>query len=273
MKSQTEIVEAFRDGAELGQASHVFIDGDTLYSYGHHFPLAVRYRNGDGYRFLVNGDRYSQTTSTHQARCFKLGPQIPFSALAAAKINPYRVEIVARREDAWHEVPDPTPEEPEHVREEHTLGAVLLEHRGRFFLSSLDDNESWRRRSYFLSELPREVQTVEAAYESLVPDEVRAWREGKENPPERRQGEWFFLPSELETRHLPRPTYRMAQLLETAHYVTELRQNGDLYSRGVVRHRPEQRRAQHGILRLGPDWHRAVRNLALGSWNATGLVD
>jgi hypothetical protein len=42
--------------------NRIFYDNDTLYSYGRHFPLAERCRNG----WILNGDTYSPTTSGHQ---------------------------------------------------------------------------------------------------------------------------------------------------------------------------------------------------------------
>lgn len=60
-----QIVEKFVSGATKGKNSNgsMFIEGDTLYSYGYHFPLAKR--NEDG-TFWVNPDRYSVTTSKQQ---------------------------------------------------------------------------------------------------------------------------------------------------------------------------------------------------------------
>lgn len=272
-KSQRTLIEEFRNGAMHGQASHMYIDDHVLYSYGRHFPLAVRYDAPGEYRFLVNGDRYSITTSCQQRRVFNLGPQIPFSALDAAGVAARSLEIIDRREDAYHEVPDPTPEDPEHKRTEHTLGAVLFSHEGRFLLSSMDENEPWGMRSYFLCQLPKEVTSIVEAYDSLVPDRVKEWRSSPANPKDARQGEWFFLPTEYETRDLPRPTYRDARLGDTTHYVTEMRRNADPHVRGFVRHRPSGRRAQHHPLRLGDAWHIALKNLAVASWNAVGQVD
>ena len=74
MKAQYELIEAFREGATRGTASNMFVEGDTLYSYGHHFPLVERYGLPSGYKFLINADRYSLTTSQHQSRVFHLGP-------------------------------------------------------------------------------------------------------------------------------------------------------------------------------------------------------
>ena len=93
MKSQAKLIDEFENGAKRGTASSMFIESDTLYSYGHHFPLAIRFEKTDGYQFVVNGDRYSVSTSAHQNQCFGLGPQIPFSALHAARIQPTEMDI------------------------------------------------------------------------------------------------------------------------------------------------------------------------------------
>lgn len=60
-----QIVAKFVSGATKGKNStgSMFIEGDTLYSYGYHFPLAKR--NADG-TFWVNPDRYSVSTSKQQ---------------------------------------------------------------------------------------------------------------------------------------------------------------------------------------------------------------
>ena len=42
--------------------SHFFIKGNTIYSYGFHFPIAVKLKDG----FLFNCDRYSITTAKHK---------------------------------------------------------------------------------------------------------------------------------------------------------------------------------------------------------------
>lgn len=61
-----QIINNFANGATSGNNSNrsLFIEGDTIYSYGYHFPLARR--NADG-TFWVNPDRYSVTTSKHQS--------------------------------------------------------------------------------------------------------------------------------------------------------------------------------------------------------------
>lgn len=52
-----------------GYCTSVFIEGDTIYSYGHHFPMAKQVITEDGERlFWFNTDSYSVTTSKHQSK-------------------------------------------------------------------------------------------------------------------------------------------------------------------------------------------------------------
>jgi len=41
---------------------NIFFEDDTIYSYGYHFPLAVKCQNG----YILNGEYYSSSTSAHQ---------------------------------------------------------------------------------------------------------------------------------------------------------------------------------------------------------------
>lgn len=69
-----QIITRFVSGATTGKITRrnsftgqthtpLFIEGDTLYSYGKHFPLAKRVEGG----FWINPDKYSVTTSKHQS--------------------------------------------------------------------------------------------------------------------------------------------------------------------------------------------------------------
>src|ERR1044072_2346791 len=43
-----------------------FFEGDTIYSYGHHFPIARHITNEDGKKFILfTQSSYSNTTSKH----------------------------------------------------------------------------------------------------------------------------------------------------------------------------------------------------------------
>lgn len=65
--SNQELFHIYASGTQENGRSHngnVFFSGSTLYSYGTHFPLAIRYKD----KFLLNADSYSVTTSKHQSQ-------------------------------------------------------------------------------------------------------------------------------------------------------------------------------------------------------------
>ena len=63
MVSNKELARRFASGATSGRTGHMFIEGDTIYSYGHHFPIARRSPQG----FLFNSEGYSSTTGRHKS--------------------------------------------------------------------------------------------------------------------------------------------------------------------------------------------------------------
>jgi hypothetical protein len=58
MVNNRELARKFSEGATKGKGSHMFIEGNAIYSYGHHFPIAVR----TDYGYIFNNDSYSSTT-------------------------------------------------------------------------------------------------------------------------------------------------------------------------------------------------------------------
>jgi len=60
-----EIAEVYASGGTEGSAreGRIFIEGDTIYSYGHHFPIAKRINPTT---FEFNTRKYSLTTSKQQ---------------------------------------------------------------------------------------------------------------------------------------------------------------------------------------------------------------
>src|SRR5210317_1979433 len=79
LKNNTDVVNRYilRDEADCGYSpnNRLYFQSNTLYSYGHHWPLAVSYRaikniadNGKPEletRFIVNGDFASSATRRH----------------------------------------------------------------------------------------------------------------------------------------------------------------------------------------------------------------
>ncbi|MCP3684450.1 MAG: hypothetical protein GY861_17360 [bacterium] len=61
--SHSKLAESFRNGATSGKSNTMFIEGDTIYSYGYHFPIARRF----GDKFLFTTNKYSITTAKHKS--------------------------------------------------------------------------------------------------------------------------------------------------------------------------------------------------------------
>ena len=65
-----QTAEAFANGKTTGGSLHMFIDGDTIFSYGYHFPIARRTGKVDenGRDIFLFTDRgYSNTTVRHKS--------------------------------------------------------------------------------------------------------------------------------------------------------------------------------------------------------------
>lgn len=65
----SEVIEEFvKYGLdEKVKAGHLYFEQDVLFSYGTHFPLCIRLKNG----WVINSDRYSNTTSNHQGELIR----------------------------------------------------------------------------------------------------------------------------------------------------------------------------------------------------------
>lgn len=108
------------------QGSRIVARGDRIYSYGSHFEMARPLRDKDGAlrAWLLNGDRYSVSTSQHQShirsaiqRRGGAFPQviIPHSALDAAGVDRDSIEILEATEDQWIPVQRQSATEPSHA--------------------------------------------------------------------------------------------------------------------------------------------------------------
>lgn len=267
--TNTGIVEAFNKGRTDGKTGNIFIEDNTIYSYGRHFPLAIRMKDW----FLINGDKYSVTTSGHTGYCIsKLQPniQISFSALRSAGIEPTEIKLIDNLKDTWEKVEYKDKETGEtKTREVHHLATCLFKANSKHYLSGFDDQESYRRNSYFLTELNKPYKTVKKAIEGFkTPEVTKAFKDGLDV---KRQGEWFFIPCEkIKTRDLKK-TQSKFWIKDGTHTAREVRRNKDnlIFVRGTVRHT----NGQHKMLNLGNTWHRVAKNTAVNSWQADGGID
>jgi len=309
-RSHWAIARKFADGATKGKGSRVFIEGNRIYSYGHHFVLATRKEEGDwgcSVKFIVNGDRYSVSTSGHTnlvIRECKPNVQIPYSALDAAGLTDSKwngstvphpdLRVAAREDDRWYAVCRTcgkdvdtagtfhlndesdichSPDDGKPWRYEHVLGGVVIELGGNYYLSGVDENEPWRLRSYFLCQLPNAVASIGQAYESLKPQRVRdAEVRGVEI---RRQGDVFLVPVagrdwNLTLRFGRDTLARDHRLWNGTHTASRaLVADGRVFVSGRLTHE----RRQHRTLYCKGLWYEATKNTALASWNAVGHID
>jgi len=191
----------------------LYYEGNVIYSYGPHFPLAVKmWDDKNGLFYLVNGDRYSVTTSAHQSEVFFRIPtakrvEIPFPTLmnmvryeegVVGRIQSYdwmidklyeNLKIVHRSDESWIDTGG-IDREGNPIRR-HVLGSVVFRYGDSYYLSSIDDTGAGWVGLYFLSKLKQRVETVEQAYEALKPDEIKMVE--KAGLLHERQGEWFFV--------------------------------------------------------------------------------
>jgi len=61
-KSHEDVVKNWKIGKD-SEGSSMFSEGRVIYSYGRHFPIAIKLDDG---HYLFNKDKYSKTTSQHQ---------------------------------------------------------------------------------------------------------------------------------------------------------------------------------------------------------------
>lgn len=189
MKSQGELIRDFSKGKTTGTASNMFIDGDILYSYGHHFPMLVRMPHWGKDKYLLNADVYSPSTSQHQAQCASLATvQIPFSALNGALAGE-RSRWATTRMDF----------EPEKLRLIHH-GEERWDHTGRWiwrYNRSTVTHGKGTNWEYEQS-IYKEKVLSQADYDKLPEDEKEHCRPQKERRPEScviRYGRKYYLSS------------------------------------------------------------------------------
>lgn len=222
-----DTIKAFSNGKNpCNQSSNVWSRGGILYSYGYHFPLAVRRVREDGSKwYLLNADKYSVSTSRHQNYTFQYfpnSPRVSFSALSAAGIDYKTVELADHTADysaSWDarwaretfaEWKSNTPQAAtiRTQREDdgngnivaasaHLVGGAILQTENDCYVCGMDEG------SYFMSQLPRKAKTITQGLEMLKPSHVK--RAEKENRTIVRQGEFYFVrqtDDDLTKRHL-----------------------------------------------------------------------
>lgn len=156
------------------RASNILVQGDLLYSYGTHFELArpLRDKKGEVTAYLLNGDTYSVTTSSHQSHVRqRLGHEqtviVPHSALNSAGLDLNSIKLIHVKDDTWVSTEHSSETFPESAKWHHrdiyerqpksdaTLGAELTamhrkaikewaDHRRYYHEAVAEGREQWR---------------------------------------------------------------------------------------------------------------------------------
>jgi hypothetical protein len=117
---------------------------------------------------------------------------IPFNVLDSAGLKLSETRVLEQGPESDHDIKVNTYGDKTEKR--HFTGALLLENSGRKFLMDIDRNEiKFGIFNAFFVEVDSSVNTIEQAYDSMVPSVVKtAIKSGLDV---KRQGEWFFIPT------------------------------------------------------------------------------
>ena len=276
----------------------VFFYGNTLYSYGYHFPLAVKVKD----YYLINGDGTTTTTSKHRMMLFskiydRNRATIPFSALnqvfrrdgeSIYSVNTRDevledFKIIDKKDEEW--IPTDRVDSKGRPIFEHRLEAVVFSFKNGIYVSSIDPTGNGVK--YFLSELPYlEVPTVDGAFQSLKPAEVlEAENKGIEVY---RQGEFFFIPTGYKDKDIDFTNKTVVKnfvipnkdkRVEFRHYATKgfITEDNEVWVQGIVRHNLKEHKQlklyETGTAEKEREWFKVYENTAIMSWSAEGNVD
>jgi hypothetical protein len=302
--SHIEVISAFVEDEEYPyEGSNVFFRDNVLYSYGFHFPLAIKGIDG---MIIVNGDKTSVSTSKHQSILQRAlyhknnYSTTSFSALGRwIKNNPVH-HFTQKNLVVLHYIPDEmkhkyyglnqeghippetmplgatvTRDDEGNIISWHRPASILLNFKTEYALASMDENQ------YFVSVLPTDEKgipnSVDEAFNMLKPDYVKEYE--KEHGPVPRQGEWFFLDMKIP-KDLARKKYY--EMYPEYHLIGYNQGNSHIATRGCCTCEQnfvsgQIRHPQHKMLKLSTTKNikifRAIENTAVVSYSAAGNVD
>ena len=103
MVKSIDVARAWREGNKA-KSGNMFTDGITIWSYGTHFPIATKLKNG---KILFNIDGYSRSTSKHKSfverQCWEVGEVIGCSTNEIIKAVNYPDEPIIIKEIKYRE--------------------------------------------------------------------------------------------------------------------------------------------------------------------------
>jgi hypothetical protein len=142
----------------------------------------------------------------------------------------------------------------------HRAGSMVIKEGSNYYLCSMDED------SYFVTKLSVRANTIDGAFRSLKPKEVQQW-ENKNKTQARRQGEWFFIPTDLtRIKGMRKKGLPLWKEDGNKHVASKyIMVDGKHYVSGYISH------SQHKYVRFHNNVYEAIMNTATGNWSVTGV--
>jgi len=288
-----DLVKYFRTGEYVPFTDYMYIDGNLLHVYTN-YP-----RIGDtklaavksGKYTIINGDSPIDRIGEFEDVVEELQKHgdneitTSFECLKNAGINVQKMEVLDLTEDfdvstyygeekfdefestipqgatITYYRTNPTKDNDSITQKRaHRAGSMLVREFNDYYICGMDG------LSYFVTKLPKKVTTVDKAFSILKPNEVHEW-EKKNKTQAKRQGEWFFIPTDLRKvkgmRKKALPLWKDGGNKHVADYYAVV--DGKHYVKGDVTH------VDHKPEYLGYVIHEAIMNTAKGSWSMQGV--
>lgn len=201
-------------------------------------------------------------------------PMLPFDAFTQASLKVTNTIIIDQSgEETVKRQTGVNRDKSKRFEDVHFTGASLFQNGNSFFLFDIDRVEIEHGIfNPFIVELPRPVNTIKEAYDSLMPLEVRtAMAEGKKVL---RQGEHFFIKVaeaskyEADNEDGRYKTARLSAQGNRDHEASRFNEKSGLVS-GLVKHWGRE----HLDLDLRRGWFKPVPNTAVKAFTITGDID
>ena len=234
-----------------------------------------------------------QNVTKAQESLISLGiPMIPFNVFKDNNLNIQEFELIEQCSQetvkrlelnpkwiTWNNNHTTKAKEPqkEVLKEVHFIGASLFKVGPKYFLFDIDRVEIGHGIfNPFMTEIPRACKTVKAAYESLIPKEVKdAIKKGLDV---KRQGEWFLIPvkgihkADLTPKEDIRWLGKYRPLTLQAGPNRPNKAQFGIKIKNLVKGKFEHSGREHKTIVLKV-WHKAVPNTATRSFTIEGDVD
>ena len=229
---------------------------------------------------------HNRQVHSSQTKLSQFITMVPFSVFNEAQLDIRTLAIVQKLNDETVKVKIDNPDydkysvkkqiKPEFIIESrHFTGACLFKVDGCTFLFDIDREEIKHQIfNAFLSEIPKDVETISDAYKALKPKEVLdAEQAGLKVV---RQGEWFFIPvdgdhsPDREKNFQDRMTDKQLELRagnNRPNYATQC-----VEALGLVQGEVIHSGREHRTITL-KTWHKPIANTATKSFTLVGNID